>query len=397
MLEFTKEELKNEIWKNIKGFEKLYQISSLGRIKSLRYNIIIKQKLTKTGYMELCLYNKEKRKYIRVHRLVAEHFLKNTKNKPFVHHINSIRHDNRSINLLFVTPRENNSYTIISGYKPPKNKQTKELPILLEKLIDKYGEHEILTDIIFDDINFNGLYKISTFGFIYSLKGNNKTSPLRLSNMKENYHFTYKNKVYTKALTKLLKDHFLQELNFKLEDTKHETWKEWYENTNYVISSIGRVFSKKTNKILKPDISNGYYRLPIYNNGEFKNMFVHRLVAFTFIENNNVNKTMVNHKNLNKLDNHYLNLEYVTPSENTQHYQDNTIQLVGKHKNPHTKLNDELVKEIFISTDSSIKEGKKHNLSPRHIRNIRQRKIWKHATEGLIPPKRHVWNKSKKI
>lgn len=393
----TEEELKNEVWKDIEGYVGLYMVSDMGRIKSIKNNIVIKQKQTKTGYMEICLYNKRHKRYFRVHRLVAIHFLENVDNKPFVHHVNSIRHDNRLVNLMFVTPLENNLHTIKSGYTH-KNNQDKELPILLEKLTEKYGDIEIIEDILFDDINFNGLYKISTFGFIYSTRSTNKTldMPIKLSPKKDIFHFTYKGKVYTKALTKLLKVHFLPELIFILEDTKEEIWKEWIENNDYMISSIGRVYSKKTSKLLKPDISNGYYRLPIYNKGKFKNMFVHRLVALTFIKNQDINKTIINHKNLNKLDNHYLNLEFVTPSENTQHYQYNTVQLVGKEKRPSSKLNDELVKEIFTSTDSSIKEGIKHNISPRYIRKIRQRQVWKHVTDNLITPKRHVWNTSKK-
>lgn len=91
-----------EIWKDIEGYEGLYQVSNLGRIRSLdRYDKRgwkIKGKIMnpqyRNGYLRIGLSGS---KYLMcsVHRLVAEAFLPNPDNKPHINHINTVRDDNR--------------------------------------------------------------------------------------------------------------------------------------------------------------------------------------------------------------------------------------------------------------------------------------------------------------
>ena len=107
-----------EIWRDVIGYEGLYQISSLGRVKSLskkskpgkgnysRPEIIMKLRHTTDGYMHVLLYKNGKGKRCRVHRLVAKAFIQNPGNKPTVNHINHIRDDNRVDNLEWATARE---------------------------------------------------------------------------------------------------------------------------------------------------------------------------------------------------------------------------------------------------------------------------------------------------
>ena len=81
-----------EEWKDIKNYEGLYQISSLGRVKSLpkeRNNginneIILKQCTDKKGYKRVNLYKNKKSTRVLVHRLVAEAFLNNPNNYPLI-------------------------------------------------------------------------------------------------------------------------------------------------------------------------------------------------------------------------------------------------------------------------------------------------------------------------
>lgn len=116
--------LMEEIWKDIKGYEGLYQVSNLGRVKSLdRWLIykdgkkrlwkgqIIKPLLHKDGYYRVCLYKKTKQKYLFIHRLVAETFLGNPKKLPVINHKNCIRTDNTPDNLEFCTIQYNNEYS----------------------------------------------------------------------------------------------------------------------------------------------------------------------------------------------------------------------------------------------------------------------------------------------
>lgn len=109
-----------EIWKDIKGYEGLYQVSNMGRVKSLERVVfrgnghgkrILDEKILKLssihGYLIAFLFNGSKRKNYRVHRLVAQAFIPNPENKPEIDHINTIRTDNRVENLRWVTKKEN--------------------------------------------------------------------------------------------------------------------------------------------------------------------------------------------------------------------------------------------------------------------------------------------------
>lgn len=109
LIENKCEELEEEQWRNIVGFEGKYTVSNLGRIKSLNYrnkNIerVLKLGLDKsTGYLKVSLSGKTKS----VHRLVAQAFIPNYNNYEFVDHINTIRTDNRVKNLRWCTRSEN--------------------------------------------------------------------------------------------------------------------------------------------------------------------------------------------------------------------------------------------------------------------------------------------------
>ena len=106
--------MEEEIWKSIKSYEGLYEISSLGRVKSLNYRGTGKEKVLKNiedykGYLMVGLTKNGKQKKFKIHRLVAEAFIPNPEGKPCIDHINTIRNDNRVENLRWVTYKENNN------------------------------------------------------------------------------------------------------------------------------------------------------------------------------------------------------------------------------------------------------------------------------------------------
>jgi hypothetical protein len=101
-----------EIWKDIDGYEGLYQVSNRGRIKALNFarsgkEGIVKQQINHKGYNVVHLSRNDVRRKFVVHRLVALAFIPNVENKPCVDHINTIRNDNRVENLRWVTHKEN--------------------------------------------------------------------------------------------------------------------------------------------------------------------------------------------------------------------------------------------------------------------------------------------------
>lgn len=104
----------NEIWKDIKGYEGLYQISNLGNVKSLNYRNTDEEKILKQikhskGYLQVGLCKNGKTKKYTTHRLVAEHFIPNPNNLPQIDHINTNKTDNRVENLRWCTIKENNN------------------------------------------------------------------------------------------------------------------------------------------------------------------------------------------------------------------------------------------------------------------------------------------------
>ena len=98
-----------EEWRDIEGYEGIYQISNEGRVKSLKYNKakILKYGINRNGYKYVVLSKDNTPKLKKVYRLVAEAFIPNIDNKPCIDHCNTIRTDDRVCNLRWCTYKEN--------------------------------------------------------------------------------------------------------------------------------------------------------------------------------------------------------------------------------------------------------------------------------------------------
>ena len=99
----------DEIWKDIKGYEGLYQVSNLGRVRNIKY-----RRLLKYGYVgeynRVTLYSDSKPDYRMVHRLVAESFIDNPNNYPIVNHKDENKSNNVVSNLEWCTMAYNLNY-----------------------------------------------------------------------------------------------------------------------------------------------------------------------------------------------------------------------------------------------------------------------------------------------
>lgn len=108
-----------EIWKEIKGYDGVYEVSNLGQVRSFKKGktTILKQFKNGNGYLSVCFYFNSKPKTERVHVLVAEAFLNHERDgttKLSVDHINGIKTDNIVSNLQVISHRENISKAVIS-------------------------------------------------------------------------------------------------------------------------------------------------------------------------------------------------------------------------------------------------------------------------------------------
>jgi len=104
-----------EIWKDVIGYEGLYQVSNLGNVRSIYcrgrkriLNLCICK--SSTGYSIVSVHKNKKQKHLNVHREIAKCFCENPQNKPDVNHKNGIKTDNRVENLEWVTRSENNQH-----------------------------------------------------------------------------------------------------------------------------------------------------------------------------------------------------------------------------------------------------------------------------------------------
>lgn len=86
----------NEMWKSIEGYEGEYEVSSLGRVRSLKYGKVrvLKQNTRSNGYCKVGLLKKGKKRDMHVHRLVAAAFLPNPENLPQINHLDENRQNN---------------------------------------------------------------------------------------------------------------------------------------------------------------------------------------------------------------------------------------------------------------------------------------------------------------
>ena len=144
-----------EIWKDIKGYENLYQISNLGNVLSVYSNDrILKLNPNTDGYLIVNLSKNGTSKTMKIHRLVAQAFIPNPENKPEVNHIDENKQNNSVENLEWVTHKENCNY----GTRNERMRKTQSVKIkCIETNTIYYGIRECAREM---NLNHSSILKV---------------------------------------------------------------------------------------------------------------------------------------------------------------------------------------------------------------------------------------------
>jgi len=142
-----------EIWKDISGYEGLYQVSNLGRVKSLPKSwisgigkivshdgMVLRPSINSDGYKMVSLSKDKKSKSHKIHRLVAETFLENNENLPQIDHIDSDKTNNVVNNLRWCYGRQNATWK----NEKKKGKSSKYVGVDFCKRVNKFRARIII-------------------------------------------------------------------------------------------------------------------------------------------------------------------------------------------------------------------------------------------------------------
>lgn len=163
-----------EIWKDIEGYEGLYQVSNFGRVKRVTTGRILKSGKDKDGYLKVILCKNNIKSTKTIHRLVAQAFIPNPENKLEVNHIDEDKANNNVNNLEWSTRKENLNH----GTRNERSSRKQSIPIIATNLKtaesrEFYGTNECARQLGLHQQNISAVLKgklKQTKGFTFEYK-----------------------------------------------------------------------------------------------------------------------------------------------------------------------------------------------------------------------------------
>lgn len=275
-----------EVWKPIKDYEKYYEVSNLGNVKSLHKN---KQKILKPcksgEYLRVVLQKNGTSKTNSIHKLVIQHFNETSTPDQCINHIDGNKVNNNINNLEWCTFRQNTKHAIQKKIFIAKTFRVSQYTLDKKELIRIFNSIKEAMDV----------------------------TGIRDSQICANC----KNKTSSAGV------YFWKYTDFEYKPTPiPDGGKSLDGYLNYIITKNGEVYSKSHKKFMAKRINSGYEYISLGNGNkkkEKKDFSIHYLVAKLYIPNPN-NYPMINHKNSIKTDNNVNNLEWTTYSENMKQF-----------------------------------------------------------------------------
>ena len=262
-------------WKVIERFPD-YEVSSFGDVRNRTTGVQLKPQLNGC-YHQVELYNEHKKTTTTIHHLVATTFIPNPNEKPIVCHINNNKLDNNVCNLAWKTGKENEEHKNNNGVL--RKDQTKKH---VWKCNASTREKLTMYTSVIDAAKAIDQEKYK------SVASNIRTVLCGKSNSSQGFFWMYD------------EVHECNDEEWKVVNANHINGSEGYQ-----VSNIGRL-RNKSGKLFSGNVNeHGYVRVCIN-----KKMYrMHNIVARTFLDNNDENKT-VRHKDGNKSNNRVSNLEW---------------------------------------------------------------------------------------
>lgn len=164
-----------ENWKDIEGYEGLYQVSNLGRVKRVTTGRVLKGCKDKDGYLRVDLCKNGKHKTHKIHRIVAQAFIPNPEHKPEVNHIDENKTNNMVSNLEWSTRKENCNH----GTCHERSSRKQSIPIISTNIKtgesqEFYGTNECARQLGLNPSHITDVLKgrvKQTGGFTFKYKG----------------------------------------------------------------------------------------------------------------------------------------------------------------------------------------------------------------------------------